>query len=162
VATQAPPMNDIPVEEAEREFDELLAFMCFTSEKFWGFGAEHELNPARVSRFAVEKFGKAKVLAGLRQAVNEHLEDFVEFTPVQVAELDKELRARNIVTLTELRWRHSRQYAAIRERGSIETESDYFLVQGILDEIGPMLWEEERDMLAAMARRYEQQKFGHG
>ncbi len=155
-------MNEMPLEDAEREFDELLAFMSFTSLKFWGFGPEHELNPAKVSRFAVEKFGKAKVLVGLRQAVNEHLEDFQEFTPVQVAELDKELRAQGIVTLTELRWRHSRQYAAIRERGSIESDAEYLLVSGILDEIGPMLWDEEREMLAAMVRRFEKHKFGNG
>ena len=42
-------MGEIPIEDAEREFDELLAFMCFTSAKFWGFGPDHELNPAKVS-----------------------------------------------------------------------------------------------------------------
>jgi len=151
-------MDEIPLEDAEREFDELLAFMCFTSTKFWGFGPGHELNPASVSQVAVEKFGKAKVLVGLRQAVHGHLEDFNDFSPDQVAELDQELRAQGIVTLTELRWRHSRQYAAIRERGRIESESEYYLVKGILDEIGPMLWDEEREILNAMARRFEQHK----
>lgn len=151
-------MKEIPLEEAEREFDELLAFMCFTSAKFWGFGPEHELNPAKVSQVAVEKFGKAKVLVGLRQAVNGHLDDFQDFSPAQVAELDQELRAQGIVTLTELRWRHSSQYATIRERGSIESESEYYLVKGIVEEIGPMLWDEERELLAAMARRFEKDK----
>jgi hypothetical protein len=151
-------MDEIPLEDAEREFDELLAFMCFTSEKFWGFGPEHELNPAKVSQAAVEKFGKAKVLVGLRQAVNGHLDDFQDFSPAQVAELDGELRAQGIVTLTELRWRHSSQFATIRERGSIENESEYLLVKGILDEIGPMLWDEEREILDAMTRRYERRK----
>jgi hypothetical protein len=151
-------MDEIPLEDAEREFDELLAFMCFTSEKFWGFGPEHELNPAKVSQAAVEKFGKAKVLVGLRQAVNGHLDDFQDFSPAQVAELDGELRAQGIVTLTELRWRHSSQFATIRERGSIENESEYLLVKGILDELGPMLWDEEREILDAMTRRYERRK----
>jgi hypothetical protein len=151
-------MDEIPVEDVEREFDELLAFMCFTSAKFWGFGPEHELNPAKVSQAAVEKFGKAKVLVGLRQAVNGHLDDFQDFSPAQVAELDAELRAQGIVTLTELRWRHSSQFATIRERGSIENESEYLLVKGILDELGPMLWDEEREILDAMTRRYERRK----
>jgi hypothetical protein len=151
-------MNENPVEDAEREFDELLAFLCFTSAKFWGFGPEHELNPARVSQAAVEKFGKAKVLVGLRQAVHGHLEDFQDFSPEQVAELDQELRAQGIVSLTELRWRHSRQYAEVRDRGSIENESEYYLVKGILEEVGPMLWDEEREILDAMTRRYERRR----
>ena len=148
-------MTEMTNEDAEREFDELLAFMCFTSEKFWGFGPGHELNPAKVSQAAVEKFGKAKVLVGLRQAVQGHLEDFQEFSPDQVAELDQQLRAQGIVTLTELRWRHSRQYAEVRDRGSIENESEYYLVKGIVEEIGPVLWDEEREILDAMTRRYE-------
>jgi hypothetical protein len=151
-------MNEIPIGEAEREFDELLAFMCFTSAKFWGFGPEHELNPAKVSQVAVDKYGKGKVLVGLRQAVHGHLDDFQEFSPAQVAELDQELRSQGIVTLTELRWRHSSQYAAIRGRGSIDNESEYYLVKGILEETGPMLRDEERELLADMARRFEKDK----
>jgi hypothetical protein len=158
VAAAALIMGELPVEDAEREFDELLAFMCFTSEKFWGFGPEHELNPAKVSQAAVEKFGKAKVLVGLRQAVNGHLDDFQDFSPAQVAELDQELRARGIVTLTQLRWRHSSQFATIRARGSIDNESEYYLVKGVLEELGPMLLDEEREMLADMARRFGKDK----
>ena len=139
----------------EREYQELEAFIGAYATRFWGFGPEHPLNPANVSRESESMFGRAKALAGLRQAANAMIEESQDLEPAQVAEFDEELRDGGSVTLSELRERNSRLYRGVRERGAIRDEAEFYVVQAIVEETGPILSAEERELLGAMLRKFE-------
>ena len=141
--------------EDEREYQELAAFIGTYATRFWGFGPAHPLNPANVSRESESMFGRAKALAGLRQAVNAMIEESQDLEPAQLAEFDDELRAAGSVTLSELRERNSRLYRAVRERGAIRDDAEFHVVQAIVEETGPILSAEERELLSAMLRKFE-------
>jgi len=142
-------------EKTEKEYDELNAFLAHFVTKFWGFAPDNPIHPAIVGREMVAQFGKSKALVGLRQAINDVIEDSQDFSPAQVSQLDSELRELGIVTLSELRQRHSRQYRAIRKRGKIKDDSEFYLVKAILEETSPILEPEERESLNEMMRKFE-------
>jgi hypothetical protein len=142
-------------DESEREYDELSAFLAHFATKYWGFAPDNPIHPANVGREMVAQFGKAKALVGLRQAINDVIEDSQDFSPSQVAKFDCELRELGIVSLSELRHRHSRQYRQIRKRGEIKNESEFYLIKAILEETSPILAPEERESLNEMMRRFE-------
>ena len=139
----------------EREYQELAAFIGAYATRFWGFGPEHPLNPANVNRESESLFGRAKALAGLRQAVNAMIEESQDLEPGQLAEFDDELRAAGSVTLSELRERNARLYRGVRERGAIRDDAEFYVVQAIVEETGPILSAEERELLTAMLRKFE-------
>jgi len=144
-----------PASETEQEYDELNAFLAYFATKYWGFALDNPIHPANVGREMVAQFGKSKALVGLRQAINDVIEDSQDFSPAQVSQLDSELRELGIVTLSELRQRHSRQYRAIRKRGKIKDDSEFYLVKAILEETSPILEPEERESLNEMMRKFE-------
>ena len=139
----------------EREYQELAAFIGAYATRFWGFGPEHPLNPANVSRESESMFGRAKALAGLRQAVNAIIEESQDLEPGPLAAFDGELRDGGRVSLSELRERNSRLYRGVRERGEIRDEAEFHVVQAIVEETGPILSAEERELLSAMLRKFE-------
>jgi hypothetical protein len=142
-------------DKTEKEYDELNAFLSHFATAYWGFPSDSPIHPANVGREIVAQFGKTKALVGLRQAINDVVEEAQDFSPTQVSQLDSDLRELGIVTLSELRQRHSRQYKAIRKRGTIRNEGEFYLVKAILEETAPILDPEELNALNEMIRRFE-------
>jgi hypothetical protein len=138
--------------EREQELEELLAFLEFHEahlrRKPSATPPEYALR-AVVERIAREH-GRSKALEGTRQAVNDVLETLSDLVPESVKVLDEALVAAGLVTLSALRRRHSSIYKRVLKRGSIKTETEYYLVNGLLAAQASGLSSEERVRFQAM------------
>lgn len=103
---------------------------------------------------ALEKKSQRMALQGLRQAINDCVEESWHFDPAKVANLDAALINRGIITLSELRRRYSRGYAKILKHGRIKDDTEFYLLRNIINdptEKSP----EERELLAKLLSDYE-------
>src|SRR5262245_37645810 len=141
---------------SEQEYDELRAFFVAWFEDFppaaslpaWG----HPVAMLKVT----EASSRSRARLGLGMAIKDILEESWSFPPTKVADLDAKFSARNILPLSELRRRYSRQFRGILKRGKIRTETEYYLVQGILASFTAEATETERELLTKLSVAYEQ------
>jgi hypothetical protein len=141
--------------EIVREYQELNAFVDMYATHFRKIDPGSESHPTNVGKRIVAAVGISKALAGLRQAVNDCLEGLQDLTPMEVQQLDTALREVGIVTLTELRRRHSRKYKAVLKRGAVRDETEYYMVKAVLDERTDALSATELATLGGMLLAYE-------
>jgi hypothetical protein len=129
-------------------------FLSFYAERYLKVeGLPPEKQPM-ASLEALENRSRKMAFTGLRQAINDCVEMSFHFDHTEVEKLDSQLRSRGIVTLSELRRRYSKGYAAIAKRGQIKSETEYYLVRNVLadpTEKSP----EERELLEKMVSDYE-------
>jgi hypothetical protein len=143
--------------EREQELEELLGFLEFHSEHL---RRKPTAPPAGLTlRTVVERIaqehGRSKALEGVRQAVNDALEELAGISPETVRVVDEALGAAGLVSLSELRRRYSSTYQRILRRGSIKTETEYHLVNGLVIDLTSNLTPSERETLQAMVSAYE-------
>ena len=145
--------------QVEREYEELLAFMGYFATRCLQIPEDHAAHPAALGRMVFDQVGIAGALAGMQQATYAAVETLEDFSPAQLEEFDAELQARGIVTLSELRRRNAALHAAIRERGSIASETEYHFIRHVLEETAPILDPEEQERYERMARVFEKDTF---
>jgi hypothetical protein len=141
--------------ERESEFEKLAAFVDFYATRQMRIDPASPTHPSNSLRDIVEKFGRSQALEGLRQAANDVVESLDHASLEWTSRIDAELRAAGIMTVTELRHSYSRSFAKILKRGSIRSETEYYLVKGVADG-SPLADEETRkllDMLSAFEER---------
>jgi hypothetical protein len=137
-----------------REYAELKEFLAFYSERYHNlqnFPPEH--HPIACLS-VLEAMSKTMALNGLRQAIHDCIEASLRFDNAEVAILDSELRKHGIVTLSELRRRYSGAYARIAKRGRIRNETEYYLINNVLNDPTPKN-DEERELLLNLIAEYE-------
>ncbi|WP_298276482.1 hypothetical protein [uncultured Bradyrhizobium sp.] len=130
------------------EYTQLKKFLSFYVETL-----PPEQQPPAVLE-AMEKRSPRMAFQGLRQAINDCVERSSFFDPVEVAKLDAELISRGIITLSELRKRYSRGYANILKRGRIKNDTEFNLLQNVINdptEKSP----DELELLAKLLSDYE-------
>lgn len=66
-------------------------------------------------------------------AINDTVEATLDWTHQQVAEADAKFAAAGTFTLSEIRRRYSRKFAKVMKRGVIRSETEYYLLKGVLD-----------------------------
>jgi len=141
--------------EREAEFAEVLAFLDFyfnyvkKPEVTSGLGIQ-----AEAERIA-EVYGRSKALEGARQAVNDVIEELGDLKPEGVEILDEALRSAGIRTFSEVRRAYGRAYKKILKRGSIRTETEYYLVNGLVVDLASDIPPSERVLLQQMLSAYE-------
>ncbi len=142
-------------QEREKEYAELLAFLDFHSKHLienpptGGFDLI-----AEATRIA-EQHGKSKGLEGLRQAVNDVIEELNDLTPDSVKLVDEALRGASLRTLSELRREYGTTYRKILRRGCLKTETEYYLVNGFVVDLASDVPPDERKLLQEMVEAYE-------
>ncbi|ALM90289.1 hypothetical protein AOR13_1246 [Alteromonas stellipolaris LMG 21856] len=104
----------------------------------------------------VNKFGKSKALQGLKQAINDTLEDTASWDSNTVSELDEQLRDNGTITLSTLRTRYWSKYKSILKRGKIKNETEYYLIRGLECELDNGIPQEQRTLLAELVRDFEE------
>jgi hypothetical protein len=90
----------------------------------------------------------------LREAVSDCTDMSLQFTPMEVAKFDSELRLHDIPSLSELRRRYSRAYARVMRRGRIEDETEYYLLRNVLFDPSEKT-AEERERLETLIAAFE-------
>jgi len=139
---------------ADPEYATLKAFLSFYTDRYFNL---ESLSPDKrpiACLEMLEKMGIATAARGLRQAINDCVERSFHFDHKEVERLDSELRARGIVTLSELRRRYSKAYAKIKKRACIKSDTEYYLIRNVLDDPTEKS-ADERALLEKMAFEYE-------
>ncbi len=113
-------------DEKVREYAELNAFLHMYATHFMKIDPASPVHPTNVGKQIVAAVGLSKALVGLRQAINDSLEGLQDLAPEQVEQLDMSLRQSGIITLTELRRRHSREVRG-RSEARRDTQRDRVL-----------------------------------
>jgi hypothetical protein len=136
------------------DYATMKAFLAFYTERY----ANLERLPPEAWPIAclerLEGMGKTMAVKGLRLAINDYLDQSLIFDHKEVERLDSELRARGIVTLSELRRHHSKAYARIMKRGRIKNDTEFYLVRNVLDDPAEKT-AEERALLEKLVFGYE-------
>jgi hypothetical protein len=128
-AAPAKPSDISTTELSEHEYNELKEFPCFYSSRYMSIDrVTPELRPAACLEILEQKSHKM-ASRGLRQAINDIIEMSRHTNHGQVGKIDSELKRQNIVTLSELRRRFSKDYARIIKRGKINNETEYYLAR---------------------------------
>ncbi len=145
--------------EREKEFEQLLAFLdlhfeVFVKPKLPAASVEKPTLRMEVERISRE-YGRSKALQGTRQAVNDVVEDLSGLNAEGVKLLDEALQSAGVLTLSEVRRRYSAAYQRILRRGKIRTETEYYLVNGLVVDQTSALTPEERQNLQGMISAYE-------
>lgn len=121
-------------ELSEHEYKELKEFLSFYSSRYMSIDRmAPELRPVACLEILEKKSGKL-ASRGLRQAINDIIEMSRNTDHGQVGKIDSELKRQNIVTLSELRRRFSKDYARIVRRGKINNETQYYLIRNMIDD----------------------------
>jgi hypothetical protein len=141
--------------EKLKEYIELEKYLHNFATCIWKIPEDADFHPTKVGRRILEAHGLRSALSGLRQAVNDTLETIDDWDQELVQKLDALLRAEGIVTVSELRRRSSRHLGRIVKRGKIRTETEYYLVKGIVDGCAETLGDDEVDMLNKLMAGYE-------
>jgi hypothetical protein len=138
--------------EREREFEELTAFLRFYLVERRGVSAAaFDESAAGIA----EEFGRSKALVGLRQAVNDTIEELSSVKGEAIALLETALAERGLVSFAELRRRYSAQYQRVLKRGAIRNETEFYLVSGVVSDLSAEIPAEERSHLQLMLSAYE-------
>ena len=153
--------------ERETEFTELLAFVSFCAPLVFQVNAQvagqvtaqvsadAEHSPARAIDSIIATYGKSKALVGLRQAVNDIVEETRDWPAGARAALDEGLNVARIITLSEVVRRYAYSYKRILNRGTISIDTAYYLVNGILADQASGISDEERAHLQGLVDAYE-------
>lgn len=142
--------------EKEKEFEELALFIEYYSTNWLGIARGDETHPSNVLSNIVEKLGKSRALQGLKQAINDSIEDTLDLDPEKARELDEELASEDIGTLSVLRKRYWSRYKEIIQRKIIKNETEYYIVNGLLADVSSDLADTERQLLNKLVLEYEQ------
>jgi hypothetical protein len=141
--------------ERECEYNELHAYIDFYSTHVREIDPTSQAHPTNVGKRIVEEHGRSIALEGLRQAVNDTVEDLRHQPFEYIQRLDAALRQHGIVTFSEIRRRYSSSYKRLLKRGNIRNETEYYIITGILADLESGISGEERILIEQLAMEYE-------
>ena len=141
--------------EREKEYHELYSYLDFYMTNVNGIASDNHLSLASVSAGIIEKYGKSKALIGLRQAVNDTIEELSSRPAEYIAVLDDALRKAGALSASEVRRRYAASYQLILRRGNIKNETEYHLVNGIVVDQTSEVSAHERALLQSMLESFE-------
>lgn len=141
--------------DREREFQDLLAFVSFYTTHVSGVAPTSTLSIETVCAGIIEQHGKSKALEGLRQAVNDVIEELSDKQAAGVAALDEALRASGLITASEVRRRYASSYKRIVKRGTVLNDTEYYLINGIVVDLGNGISDKDRAALQKLLDSYD-------
>ena len=147
--------------EKQREYDELKRFFVHWETHLTPhrvLGLEHPHNPINVLAVYERQLGVSRVLPGLKQAVNDILEDFEDFSPQEIAAADASLARAGAPTMSQLWQGRSRHYKAILRRGRLRNDTEYYLASSIVCDTASQVPPDELDLLDRMVANYALQR----
>lgn len=107
----------------------------------------------------MEKKAPARAATATLMMINDCIEMSIDWNSEKVRSLDVELKSRGIISLTELRRQYSKQYARVIKRGYINSENEYYLLKGVLDDGASLdMTGGELDKLMLLIETYENRK----
>jgi hypothetical protein len=99
----------------------------------WYFPAvgKPEDHPA-VFLASLEGRSTAAARRSLKMVINDIVESCIDWSKQQVTEADERLLQHGAPALSEVLRKYSRKYSQLLKRGTVKTEVEYYLLQGVL------------------------------
>ena len=138
--------------------DEYQRLKIFLDRHFLWYVRKYPTTPAYPpSQFLerIEQTSVADAKRGLKMAVNDFIEVTVDWTPEQVAEADARFAAEGTFTLSEVRRSYSKRYLSLLKRGTIRSETEFYMLRGIVDGGGLEPGATEAKLIQAMLEDFE-------
>lgn len=142
-------------ETKEKEFEELSAFLEFYMTNIEGIDRDDKIHPSNVLVRIIEQHGKSQALQGLKQAINDTIEDSLDFESAKVSLIDAKLAKNNLITLSTLRLRYWKKYKKIIKCKAIRNETEYYLVVALVNDLTAPIEPGDRFMLNALVADFE-------
>lgn len=140
--------------EREKEFAELHAFVDFYATHVELIDPSHPSHPTVVGVDIVREYGRSRALEGLRQAVHDIVEEAADLTPAEVTRLDTVFAEAGRMSVSEARRRYASMYKRVLKRGSIRSETEFYLATGVLADMTSSATAEERRSLEKMVAAF--------
>jgi hypothetical protein len=147
-----------PAGEKVREYEELKKFFVHWLREVSPrshLEANDPIHPLNVLARFEQQLTFSQVLAGLRQAVGDSLEEAEDWDSVRIRRADEQLRAAGAPTLSQLITSRSKKFRQILRRGRIRDDTEFYLVSAALADTGTERSGEEMEQLSAMLVAYE-------
>jgi hypothetical protein len=142
--------------ETTNEEDELIAFVSWWATRIWGVDPDGDEAPSKIALKIRESGVSAKLrLGGLRQAARDCVSSAADLSVAKVTEIDAELRAAGLKTLTSYRAEFTRLLVRLLKSGRLRSDSDYYFARNILDDMSIAIPDADRVLLAAIAAKWE-------
>lgn len=138
--------------------EDYQALKVFLDKHFEWYARKYPTTPSVTPSQFLEKIeatSRANARKGLQMALNDIAEDTMDWTPEQVAAADAKFTAVGTFTLSEVRRRYSKKYLQILKRGVIHSETEYYLIKGVIDGGGIEPGVTEDEPLRAMMSDFE-------
>jgi hypothetical protein len=103
----------------------------------------------------LEESSLSKAKQGIRMAVNDIVESTSCWTPETVYEADDRFKNAGTLTLSEIRKRYWKGFSKAIKRGKILSESEYFLLKGIVEDGDADISAEERLQAEILLSNFE-------
>jgi hypothetical protein len=134
----------------------LLGFAAWWATRIWGVDPKSDSHPSRVYSGMRSSGATANhLLGGLKQAVRDCVSSAADLPVSKVKEIDDELRAVGLPTLSALRVGFTRALARILKNGALRTEDDRYLAANVVDDVGIPISREDRAALAGMIASWD-------
>ncbi len=145
-------------EEKRHEYEELKTFFVHYVTRILRLPVplDHPAHPVNSITALELMFGISRALAGLKQAVNDIIENCEDLSPSEISLADASLASAGSITLTEAIRRRSKLYKAILKRGKIRNETEFPVVSAIRSDTALNLPESEISILDLLIVAYEQ------
>lgn len=141
--------------EREKEYEELLGYVCFFATVIWKIDPASNIHPAKTMEEITRQFGKSKALAGLRQAANDTIEQTSNWNLKTRVIVDKGFKAAGMITVSEIARRYSSIYKRIIKRGHIKNDTEYYVINANLIDQGNAVLHDKRIFLQKIIDAYE-------
>jgi len=141
---------------ADGEEEPLLAFVGWWATRIWGLHLEHRAHPIAVYReMNASGLSAGQLRGGIRQAVRDCVSSAADLPLSKIEEIDHELRAANLRTLTSLRAEFTRNLAGVLKRGRLRSEEDYYFAVNVIEDGAISMTAEDRRALAELVAFWE-------
>jgi hypothetical protein len=135
-------------EAREREWRELFAFFEYWVTRFpVGVRREDPAHPLNYVNVVIQKYGRSGALEGLKQAVGDILESSSGLKGQSLIDLDEQLVAAGVVSLSRLRYRYWSKVRKVLKRGCIRSETEYHLLKALADDLSNDISDDERSTI---------------
>ncbi|MDO7841648.1 hypothetical protein [Sphingomonas immobilis] len=140
---------------ADPDLERMKRFLGIAATEVMGVPADSEIHPSRVLAEIEVRHGKSKAKAGLKMAINDIVEMTGRYGHAETLQFDAILSAQDAMTLSQARAYFSKRLKAIRKRGEIASEAEYYMVRNAVEALQPDEAGELNDMLSAFEQRVE-------
>ncbi len=142
--------------EKEMAFIELSKFLEYYSIAYLNIERSSEIHPSNVLEKIAKEYGRSKAFAGIRQAINDIIENTQDMSPEKISVIDEDLLSHGLVSISTLRKRYWSKYKKLMSRQIIKNETEYYLAVGLLNDMTSGLDADERENLSRMVNSFEE------